>query len=191
VCINKVDLDAGRPVSVADTLVEIYEGIYPVVCVSAATGEGLDALRAQLKGRCAAFAGPSGVGKSSLIALLTGRAGLKTDDVSRKTGRGKNTTRHTEIFETDFGAEVFDTPGYTSFEYAQAAGSAGEAEERLDELFPDIARYKGGCRFDDCRHVHEPDCAVRAAVESGAIPRSRYGSYLRMLEARRTARKRY
>jgi ribosome biogenesis GTPase len=170
ICVNKTDL---RPVGFID---EIYGALYDTVAVSAATGEGMDALRQKLIGRRSAFAGPSGVGKSSIINFLLGRNASDTGGVSGKTGRGKHTTRHVEIFETDFGAQLLDTPGYTSFE-----GTITEPGT-LGMLFPEIAKLSEQCRFDDCMHADEPDCAVCEACATGAIAPSRYSTYRRMLE---------
>ncbi|MDR1042551.1 MAG: ribosome small subunit-dependent GTPase A [Clostridiales Family XIII bacterium] len=169
ICVNKTDLGP------ADFLVDVYGGIYDTLPVSVRTGEGMGALKDRLAGKRSAFAGPSGVGKSSIINVLLGGERLETGDVSRKTGRGKHTTRHVELFETDFGAELFDTPGYTSFEGASIEPAI------VGTLFPEIAELSGNCRFDDCMHADEPGCAVREAADKGTIPGSRYGSYLRML----------
>ncbi|MDR2486595.1 MAG: ribosome small subunit-dependent GTPase A [Clostridiales Family XIII bacterium] len=174
ICVNKTDLGtAGR-------LVRVYGDIYPVLPVCAVTGEGIDALRARTKGRRAAFAGPSGVGKSSLINRLLGEGNVQTGEISARTGRGKHTTRHVEILKTEYGAELFDTPGYTSFE-----GVALE-ETEVSSLFPEFAAHAESCRFDDCRHADEPGCAVRSALSAGRIAESRYRSYVRMLEEARS-----
>jgi ribosome biogenesis GTPase len=190
VCVNKVDLcsdnnarDEGvaRDESVAwneniiEEIIRIYGNIYNTVATSTLTCEGIADLEKLIAGKTVAFAGPSGVGKSSLIGLLTEET-PETGEVSRKTGRGRHTTRHVEIFDTDFGARIFDTPGYTSFE-----GLSVE-EEILAECFPEIWDAAGGCRFDNCTHTEEPDCAVRAAVDAGKIAASRYDSYVRMRE---------
>jgi ribosome biogenesis GTPase len=169
VCVNKTDL--GPP----DPLTGVYGGIYDTLPVSAVTGSGMDALKARLTGRRAAFAGPSGVGKSSLINFLLGGNETRTNGVSRKTRRGRHTTRHVELFGTDFGAELFDTPGYTSFDGATVA------PEEIGGLFPEIARLSGGCRYGDCTHADEPGCVVRDAVGAGGIAPGRYRSYLRLL----------
>jgi ribosome biogenesis GTPase len=169
VCVNKADLGP------ADFFVDVYGGIYDTFLVSARTGEGMGALRDRLVDKRSAFAGPSGVGKSSIINFLLDGGEIETGDVSRKTGRGKHTTRHVEIFETGFGAEFFDTPGYTSFD------GVSPEPEMIGRLFPEIAALSEGCRFDDCMHADEPDCAVRSAADAGTIDAGRYGSYLRML----------
>ena len=174
ICINKDDLS---PVQ-AKRIAGVYRGIYPAVIMSAMTGEGIPELKGLIAGRSAAFAGASGVGKTSLIALLTGEEGLETGGVSEKTGRGKHTTRHVELFAFADGTKVYDTPGFTSFE---AASAADLSETDVGELFPEFQDYSEGCRFKDCRHENEPGCAVIAALESGGVKRSRYESYLKML----------
>jgi ribosome biogenesis GTPase len=163
-CVNKTDLGT------VDFLTDVYGDLYDALPVSARTGEGMDALKLRLAGKRSAFAGPSGAGKSSIINYLLGEDETLTNGVSRKTRRGRHTTRHVEIFGTDFGAELFDTPGYTSFAMVPA-----EASE-VAGLFPEIAKLGGECRFDDCSHRDEPGCAVREAAASGGIARSRYRS---------------
>ena len=176
ICVNKDDLSPAQ----ARRLAEVYDGLYPVIVMSALTGEGVPELRALIAGRSAAFAGASGVGKTSLIALLTGDEGLETGDVSAKTGRGRHTTRHVEIFALADGTKVYDTPGFTSFEAVEASDFA---EINVDALFPEFQELLEHCRFNDCRHENEPDCAVRAGVEAGIVKRSRYESYIKLLAA--------
>ena len=171
VCVNKADI--GDP-AVVQRFHNVYRPVYPVFSVSAQTGEGIEELKAFLKGTQAALAGPSGVGKSSIANRLLAFDASETGEISRKTLRGKNTTRHTELFDAgDF--RLFDTPGFTSFEL-------GEVEEaQLQHYFPEFAPYIGRCRFDDCRHLEEPDCAVAKAAEKKEISRRRYASYKDML----------
>lgn len=167
-CLNKCDLVSPRKVQ---TMTERYAGVYPVLQVSADTGAGVEELREVLKNRTSVFAGPSGVGKSTLTNLLIPDAGMDTSAVSRKTRRGRHTTRHVEIFDLPGGGMLFDTPGFTSFDLS------GVKSEELADYYPEFSAYKGECRFDDCRHLKEPDCAVRKALEDGEIHPQRYESY--------------
>ena len=171
VCVNKADI--GDP-AVLQRFRNVYGGIYPVFILSTKTGEGVEDLRRFLKGSQAALAGPSGVGKSSIANVLLEAEAMETGEISRKTLRGKNTTRHTELFDAgEF--RLFDTPGFTSFEL-------GEVEEdQLQHYFPEFAPYLGKCRFDNCRHLDEPDCAVAKAAADKAISRRRYASYKDMM----------
>lgn len=168
VCINKIDIaDAAK----VRNIKEIYESVYPVACVSALTGDGIDGLKALLGNKKYALAGPSGGGKSTLLNALQPLAKAETGEISRKTSRGKHTTRHAEIFETGFGAAVYDTPGFTSFDVADV-----EADE-LQHIYPEIAELYGKCKYKNCMHIKEAGCAVRDAVKAGRIHESRYGSY--------------
>ena len=174
-CVNKCDLDP------AVDLVAIYEkaGI-PVICTSAETGQGVEELRSLLKGKLTAFTGNSGVGKSSILNQLCPELELPTGEVSEKLGRGRHTTRHVELYDLGEDTFVADTPGFSSFDTDQMDVIL---KENLQYAFPDFGRFIGQCRFDDCSHRKEPDCAVRAAVEAGDIGRSRYDSYLRLYES--------
>ena len=173
-CVNKCDLDP------AVDLVRVYEHSgFPVICTSAETGEGVEALRALLEGKLTAFTGNSGVGKSSILNRLAPGLQLETGEVSEKLGRGRHTTRHVELYRLGEDTYVADTPGFSSFDTDQMELIL---KENLQYAFPDFGDYIGKCRFDDCSHRKEPDCAVRAAVEAGDIEASRYESYLRLYE---------
>jgi len=157
-------------------LKSIYDPIYKTITVSAVKNTGLEELKSLMKGKKNALIGPSGVGKTTIINVIDDRRDLETGEVSRKTGRGKNTTRHVEIYETGFGAYIFDTPGFTSFEVGN------DPDIRPDYLFKDFEPYRNKCRFADCSHINEPGCAVRAAVSERKIPESRYDSYRKIRE---------
>ena len=173
-CVNKCDLDP------AMDLVRIYRHAgFPVICTSAETGEGVAELRALLTGKLTAFTGNSGVGKSSILNRLAPELKLETGEVSEKLGRGRHTTRHVELFPLGDNTYVADTPGFSSFDTDQMELIL---KENLQYAFPDFGRFLGKCRFDDCSHRKEPDCAVRSAVEAGEIEASRYESYLRLYE---------
>ena len=178
-CINKVDNAKEKDI---ESLKDIYGNIYKMVFTSGVSKEGLDELKDLLKDKKTAFAGPSGVGKSSLINLLIPEANMETGKVSSKTARGKHTTRHVEMFESH-GGYVFDTPGFTSFDILDVE------EDELADYYPEIAKYSGGCRFDNCRHIKEPDCAVIEAVEEGKISQARYKSYVSNIEEIRKRKK--
>ena len=173
-CVNKCDLDP------AYDLVRIYEHAgFPVICTSAETGEGVQELRSLLEGKLTAFTGNSGVGKSSILNRLAPELKLETGEVSEKLGRGRHTTRHVELYRLGEDTYVADTPGFSSFDTDQMELIL---KENLQYAFPDFGSFIGKCRFDDCSHRKEPDCAVRAAVEAGGIEKSRYESYLKLYE---------
>lgn len=174
ICINKTDIDPG------DALFEIFTGAgFPVVRTSAETGEGLNALLGLLRGRVSAFSGNSGVGKSSILNALLPDARIKTAEVSEKLGRGRHTTRHVELYSLGQDTYIADTPGFASLDVTMTNVIL---KDQLQYDFPDFAPYLGQCRFHDCAHLKEPDCAVIRAVAAGEISPSRYRSYLRLYE---------
>lgn len=167
-CINKAELNQERAAAFAK---EYAVAGFPTAVCSAKTGEGVEELKKLLKGKVTAMAGSSGVGKSSLLNAMGESFRLKTGSVSDKIKRGKHTTRHTELFPLSFGGFVFDTPGFGSFEVEKMKA------QDLSNLFPEIAKYAGRCRFPGCSHITEPDCSVKEALAQGQIGRSRYNSY--------------
>lgn len=170
-CINKSDLDnAGDTEKIKDC----YEKAgYKVFVTSAEKGEGIAELKKSLKDKTTAFAGLSGVGKSSILTIITGRE-LETGDTS-KIERGKHTTRHVELIKIEDGY-VFDTPGFSQLEVEDI--KAGD----LKNYFPEMEGLDALCRFRGCSHTAEPDCAVKNALEEGNIAQSRYDSYVKMYD---------
>ena len=174
VCINKTDIDPG------DALFEVFtKAGFPVVRTSAETGEGTDKLRKLLRGKVCAFSGNSGVGKSSLLNVLLPEAHIKTGEVSEKLGRGRHTTRHVELYALGEDTYIADTPGFASLDVTMTNVIL---KEQLQYDFPDFGPYLGSCRFHDCAHLKEPDCAVMKAVAAGEIAESRYRSYVKLYE---------
>ena len=170
VCINKPDL------ANTSELYDIYTRAgYKAVCVSALENNGLDELFEIIKGKTAAFAGVSGVGKSTILSRMTGME-LETGAVSDKISRGKHTTRHVELFKMRGGGYVLDTPGFSSIEAEDIS------LQDLESCFPEILKHSSNCRFRGCAHIGEPDCAVKNAVSDGVIPQSRYESYKELYE---------
>lgn len=172
ICANKVDL-VGR--ARARELFGLYKEVgYPVFYTSAKTGEGVDELRQALVDRLSVFAGPSGVGKSSLLNAIQPGLGLRVAEVSHATGKGRHTTVAPELVRLHEGGYVADTPGVKAFALWDI-----EPEE-LDGYFREIAPLVAECAFNDCTHLHEPGCAVREALERGEIHPRRYESYVRL-----------
>ena len=174
ILLNKCDLDP------ADELYRIYTAAgFQTLRISAETGEGLDALVPLISGKLSAFTGNSGVGKSSILNALDPEFHLKTGEISTALGRGRHTTRHVELFRLSCGAEVVDSPGFSSFETEELDL---ELKRRLPETFREFRSYLGQCRFLDCSHTKEKGCAVLAALKAGEIQPSRHKSYLRLYE---------
>ena len=177
IVLNKVDLYREElPEMVADFR-RIYEGAgYAVLETSARTGEGVDALRERCKDKINLFSGESGAGKSSLIKALDPSLNPKVGKISEAHLQGKHTTSLYEMYRLGTGGFVIDTPGLRGF------GLVDLEKEEISKYFPEMLREMDDCRFVPCTHTHEPDCAVKAAVDAGRISAERYNSYLGMLE---------
>jgi ribosome biogenesis GTPase len=177
IVINKLDLAWKNPGF--DEEIEIYRRIgYPVLLVSAVTGEGVGELKQALQGRQSVMVGKSGVGKTSLLNAIQPGLGLRVKAVSQgEIGKGRHTTTHLEMFELDFGGALVDTPGIREFGLWDIPG------DELAYLFPEMAEHVGRCKFGlSCRHDQEPGCAIRKAVMAGAVSPYRYQSYMRLRE---------
>ena len=175
---NKIDLlDTEEWRIRLEELKALYESIgYPVVTMSAATGEGADALRAQLAGKMSLLSGNSGVGKSSIINLLVPDAHVRVGDVSHTHHKGMHTTTFSELLDLPDGGAIIDTPGVKAF------GTIDFERAEVAHYFPEIFKISDDCRFNNCTHTHEPGCAVLEAVEQGKIAPSRFTSYLSILD---------
>jgi ribosome biogenesis GTPase len=167
---NKIDL-----VEDPREIFGMYEAIgYRVLYTSTKTRAGVDELEAILTGKISAFAGPSGVGKSSLLNVMQPGLGLAVNEISRAVNKGKHTTVTRQLFPLEGGGYVADTPGWKSLALWDT-----EPEE-LDAYFPELRELVQHCQFSDCTHSHEPDCAVRRALEQGQIHPERYESYQKL-----------
>ncbi len=171
-CMNKSDLVSEDE---ARRIIEPYKNVYKTFVISALAGDDIENLRNEISDKVVALAGPSGVGKSSILNKLIPGIDVETSEISTKSKRGRHTTRHVELFELGNGGMIFDTPGFTSLEMQDI-----DADE-LDKYFPEFTSYLGQCKFDNCRHQNEPDCKVKEAVALGNIDNERYNSYIRIL----------
>ena len=171
-CFNKKDIATEPEIQ---ELKEIYEACgYQIVFTSAVLEENVEQLKTLLKGKTTAIAGPSGVGKSSLINIIQPDARMETGSISEKIERGKHTTRHSELIWIEDDTYIMDTPGFSSL-YTNDF-----EKEELKFYFTEFAPFEGQCRFQGCDHVHEPGCAVKEALQEGKIHPVRYDNYLEM-----------
>lgn len=173
ICFNKVDDASEEDIEAIES--HFSHTGYELLYTSAKTGTGVDKLKEILKGKTSILTGPSGVGKSSLINNIFPHADMETGGMS-KIGRGKHTTRHSEIFEVDDDTFILDTPGFTSMDLPDIN------KENVAAYFPEFVRLLGKCRFDSCIHIGEPGCAVKEALANGDISQGRYDSYVRFCE---------
>ena len=183
ICFNKCDMADDNELL---QLKNIYVNSgYHVIFTSTLNGTGVDDVKRLLEGKTTAFAGPSGVGKSSMLNAIIPNANSETGDISEKIGRGKNTTRHTEIFNLGEDTYIMDTPGFTSL------FTNDFDKEYLKDYFPEFRKYEGKCRFNGCIHENEPDCKVKEALSEGKISQKRYDNYIQMLQEIKNRKKQY
>ena len=181
ICFNKCDLVSEQE---QEELRQIYEPAgYRILFVSAKTGENLTELKELLAGKTTSVAGPSGVGKSSLINELQSDIHMETGGISEKIERGKHTTRHSQIIPIDATSFIMDTPGFSSMDVP------GLEKEELWTCYPEFAPYEPACRFIGCSHINEPDCGVKQALEEGRISPVRYENYKLLYEELKNIRK--
>lgn len=174
ICFSKQDI-------VSDEEEQVFRKTYEscgkqVICFSNTDGTGIGEIRDCLSGCTTVLAGPSGVGKSSLVNRIYPQADSETGGISEKIGRGKHTTRHSELFHIGKNSFLFDTPGFSSLQLPEVP------KEQLHEYFTEFAPFEGECRFLGCSHIHEPGCIVKRELEKGVIRQSRYRNYVQMYE---------
>lgn len=180
-CFNKEDIAKDPQVKM---LQEIYADCgYPVIFTSAILNKNMEVLKEVLSGKTTVIAGPSGVGKSTIINLLIPNADMETGVISSKIERGRHTTRHSELFAIDERSYLMDTPGFSSLYVNDFE------KEELRYYFPEFSQYEGSCKFNGCCHIHEPGCRVQEAVTAGKIHEVRYKNYTEMYEELKNKRR--
>lgn len=174
ICFNKQDIASEEE---KENLSRAYEACgYQVLFASALEQESIRQLKELLQHKTTTVAGPSGVGKSSLINRLQPDIQMETGAISEKIARGRHTTRHTELISLGEGAYIMDTPGFSSL------GLFDMTKEELGNYYPEFRQYEEKCRFQGCAHIHEPDCAVKKALQDGAVSQIRYDNYVLLYE---------
>lgn len=174
ICITKIDLAEENDLN---KMIEVYEKTgYRVYKINNKTGYGIESLKSELKDNISVFAGPSGVGKSTLLNNIQPELELQTGEVSDKTKRGKHTTRHVELLNLDFGGHVLDTPGFSSMDIYYLE------DNQVKDLFIEMRENSDFCKYRGCMHLNEPSCEIKRMVEVGEISDSRYQNYISFVE---------
>lgn len=181
VCFNKKDVVSEKELALLE---ETYEKCgYEVVFTSAKQEEGIEEIKELIQGKTTVLAGPSGVGKSSLINIIYPKANMETGNISEKIERGKHTTRHSELFFVNDDTYLFDTPGFSSLYLEDME------KEELRDYFREFEEYEPYCKYQGCVHINEPSCGVKEALAEGKISKVRYENYLNMYEELKDKRK--
>ncbi len=174
---NKVDINNAASNNIVKKLRTLYEGIgYQCLIISAKTGENIESVKKLMTGKSSMFAGHSGVGKSTLVNSIEPGLNIKTKEISDQHKQGQHTTTFAEMFDLSFDAQIIDTPGIKGF------GVVDMVPAELDNYFPELFALKQSCKFNNCLHLHEPNCAVKEAIENNIVAASRYKSYKQILE---------
>ena len=174
ICLSKEDIVSEKKVK---ELEKTYEkAAKKVITFSNKTGNGIEEIKDLLKDKITVLAGPSGVGKSSLLNIISPKAKSETGEISEKIGRGKHTTRHSELFKIYENSFLFDTPGFSSLQIQDIK------KEDLKYYIPEFQEYEDQCKFKGCMHIHEPACAIKENLQKGNISQSRYYNYVQIFE---------